>query len=305
MAAEAPGAAVPSRYRRPRRFFSITGIVLGLILGVAGGLFFTWNVAPIQETDTEPWQLNTDTKDQYVVAVALSYARDNDLAKAINRLIALQLPGDPIQAVADSACRLATTGYVNSSGGLRAIRSMMRFYQLQGRSGCADSLMTSDDGQSGGVVTIDVPTSTPTLTPPPSKTPTPVSIFPTATSVLVLVPTIPPQNDFDLIGVNTNCGSDISGLIIVEVYDVDGSTGLPGQQVRVRWDDGESRFFTGLKPEKNPSYADFVMESGKDYILDMPGHADPLPQPLAAQPCNTPTGERAIISYRVVFRAVG
>ena len=45
-------------------------------------------------------------------------------------------------------------------------------------------------------------------------------------------------------------------------------------------------------------YADFLMESGKDYIVDMPGHADPVPQPLSAVPCTTPNGERAIISYR-------
>ena len=47
------------------------------------------------------------------------------------------------------------------------------------------------------------------------------------------------------------------------------------------------------------------METGKDYIVDMPGHADPVPQPLSAVPCTAPTGERAIISYRVVFRSNG
>ena len=293
---------VPSRYRRPRRFFSITGIILGLVLGLAGSLYYTWNLAPIQEFDTEPWQLNAAMKDQYVVAIALGYARDNDMGRAINRLVGLQLSGDPIQAVADSACRLATTGYANSTGGLNAVRSMMRFYQPQGRAGCADQLISADQGQ-GGVVTIDVPTSTPTLTPPPSKTPTPVSAFPTPTPVALIIPSAQPQNDFVFAGVSTNCASDVNGLIIVEVYEADASTGSPGQEIRVRWDDGESRFFTGLKPERSPGYADFEMEAGKDYILDMPGHADPLAQPLSAVPCTTPTGERAIISYRVVFRA--
>ena len=175
---------IPRRYQRPRRFFSIPGILIGLILGIAGGLFFTWTLAPVQEFDTEPWQLKADAKDQYIVAVALNYGHDNDLAGAINRLVGLQLPGDPVQAVADAACRLATTGYVNSSGGLHAVRAMMKLYQLQGRTGCADTLITSDDGQPGSVVTIELPTPTPTLTPPPSKTPTSVAAFPTATPVL-------------------------------------------------------------------------------------------------------------------------
>ncbi len=296
--------APPSRYRRPRRIFSIPAILIGLILGISAGLFFTWTLAPVQEFDTEPWQLNAAAKDQYVVAIALSYAHDNDLGTALNRIVGLQLSGDPIQAVADAACRLATTGYVNSSGGLHAVRSMMRLYQPQGRSGCADTLISLDDSQGGVVVTIEMPTPTQTLTPPPSKTPTPAAAFPTPTPVLVIVPTVPPQNDFELISVKPlTCSSDQSGLITVEVYDSDGATGLPGKEIRARWDTGESRFFTGLKPEKGPAYADFRMDAGKDYIVDMPGHADPLPQPLSGSPCTTDTGERAIISYRVIFRA--
>jgi hypothetical protein len=183
---------------------------------------------------------------------------------------------------------------------------MMKLYQLQGRTGCADTLITSDDGQPGSVVTIEVPTPTATLTPPPSKTPTPVAAFPTPTAVFVVVPSAPPQNDFDLITVQPlTCSTALSGVITVEVYDTDATTGLPGKEIRARWDTGESRFFTGLKPERSPAYADFQMETGKDYIIDMPGHADPVPQPLSAVPCTAPTGERAIISYRVVFRSNG
>ena len=295
---------IPSRYQHPRRFFSIPGIVVGLILGIAAGLFFTWTLAPVQEFDTEPWQLKADAKDPYIVAIALNYGHDNDLAGAINRLVGLQLPGDPIQAVADAACRLATTGYVNSSGGLHAVRVMMKLYQPQGRAGCADTLITSDNGQPGSVVTIELPT--PTLTPPPSKTPTPVAAVATPTPMLVIVPSVPPQNDFDLISVTPlTCSTALSGVITVEVYDADATTGLPGKEIRARWDTGESRFFTGLMPDKSPAYADFQMEAGKDYIIDMPGHADPVPQPLSASPCATDTGERAIISYRVVFRSNG
>ncbi len=100
----------------------------------------------MQEFDTEPWQLTTEAKDQYIVVIALNYGHDGDLGSAINRLAALQLPGDPIQAVADTACRLATTGYVNSSSGLHTVRAMMKLYQPQGRSGCADSLISTDEG---------------------------------------------------------------------------------------------------------------------------------------------------------------
>jgi len=45
------------------------------------------------------------------------------------------------------------------------------------------------------------------------------------------------------------------------------------------------------------------MASGIDYIIDMPGRADPIRQPLSAVPCTTPNGEQAVIAYRVLFRA--
>lgn len=291
---------VPRKYRRSRRPFSILGILVGLILGVGLGLLFTWGLSPVEVVDTEPWQLTTEDKTQYVVAITMSYAYDGDLNAAINRLVGLRFPGDPIQAVADLACALVTTGYANNTSGLNAVRSMMRFYQLQGRSGCADTLIPAGDAP-GSVVTIDVPTATVTLTPPASKTPTPAAERGTATPVLIVVPTSPPQNDFELVSVNTSCDT---GIIRVYVVEVNGSTGIPGMEIRARWDGGESRFFTGLKPEQGAGYADFQMEPDLDYLIDMPGRADPVSQTLSAVPCTTESGGRALTSYTVFFRSV-
>lgn len=294
-----------SRYQRPRRPFSVLGIVLGLILGIGGGLLYAWALAPVEETDVEPWQLETDAKDAFIAAIALSYTQDNDLGRAVERLVALRLPGDPIQAVADAACRFATTGYINSSSGLRAVRGMMQLYQLQGRVGCADQLVPAAELAGGSVVEVELPTPTPSLTPPASKTPTPDSVRPTATPIAIVIPTRPPQNDFQLINVTTSCSLEQRGIIAVEVYALNGATGIPGVEVRARWDTGESRFFTGLKPERGAAYSDFEMEQGRDYIIDLPERADPISQPLSAVPCTTPTGEASIISYRVLFREVG
>ncbi|MBE2267931.1 MAG: hypothetical protein IAE80_06835 [Anaerolinea sp.] len=292
--------AVPRKFQRSRRPFSWIGIILGLGLGIAAGLGFAWAVSPVEQVDTEPWQLDSDARTQYMIAITLSFAYDGDLGAAINRLVSLRLPGDPVQAVADAACSLATTGYANSTSGLNAMRAMMRFYQLQGRTGCADGLIPSYDNP-GTVVTIDVPTPTLTLEPPASKTPTPASDRPTPTQVLIIVPTSPPQNDFELVSVNTAC--DV-GVIQVFVVELNGSTGIPGMEIRARWDGGESRFFTGLKPERGIGYADFQMEAGIDYLIDMPGRSDPVSRPLSAVPCTTESGARALTSYTVIFRSV-
>jgi hypothetical protein len=291
-----------SRYNRPRRLFSIWGLAIGLIIGISGGLVYAWGISPVVQYSTEPWQLRPNDRAQYTVAVALAFAGDSDLERAINRLLTLQFRNsseDIFQQVADAACRLATTGYVDSNSGLRAIRTMMTFYQLQGRSGCADTLIPASDLEPTVQVVIDA--STPTLPPPATKTPTPVSqVQASPTPQRVIVPTSVPQRDFVLANVSTFCDRQISGVIEVFVQDF-GGIGLPGLPVRVRWDSGEDVFYTGLKPERGPAYADFQMEAGKGYIIDMPGRSDPSREQLVAGTCTTDAGDQAIISYRAVF----
>lgn len=301
---ELPGLPRRSRYRRPRRFVSVWGIFLGLILGIGGGLFIGWYLVPYQEFDTAPWQLKDDDKAQYVVAIILAWSHDGDLGQAINRLVALQMPGnDPIQQVADIACNLAKTGYVDSNSGIHAIRVMIQFYELQGRTGCASNLLPNVTPPPE--ITIVPPTDTPTVAPPPSKTPTPqVILTPTPTLQFIPVPTTVPHRDFVLVNITPYCDVALSGIIEVYVQEFNGD-GIPGQAVRVKWDGGESTFFTGLKPERGPAYADFKMEAGKGYIIDMPGRSDPSSRPLAAVQCTTDANQQAIQSYRVVFRPAG
>jgi hypothetical protein len=291
-----------SRYNRARRPVSIWALLIGLVLGITAGLTYAWSVDPVVEYANSPWQLRPADRANYMVGVTLAFAADSNLDRAIERLLSLQGPevsGDIFQQVADTACRLASSGYVDSSTGLRAIRSMMTFYQLQGRAGCADTLVPANDAQPTTVVQIDA--ATPTLPPPATKTPTPVSqIEASPTTPLVIVPTSVPQRDFVLANVATFCDDELSGIIEVFVQDF-GNVGLPGMPVRVRWDSGENTFYTGLKPERGPAYADFQMEEGRGYILDMPGRADPSREQLVAVPCRTESGQAALVSYRAVF----
>lgn len=297
---------IASKYTRSRRRVSLVGIFIGLIVGVAGGLFFAWNISPREEIDIAPWQLSVSDKDQYIVAIALRYAQDNDLTRAINSLVNLRVSGDPIQAVADTACRLATSGYVNSTSGLNAVRSMIALYQPQARAGCADEIIPAMAQEPTMVVEITLPTATNTLLPPPTKSPTPASVnIATSTPVPIVIPTSPPQSNFELISVTTDCSVTNSGLIQVYVYEANGSTGVPAQQIRVRWSGDSSIFFTGLKPELGRGYADFLMTEGQNYIVDLPGQSDPIREALAPVPCNTETGERALITYRVIYRRSG
>ncbi len=291
-----------SRYNRPRRLFSWWGLVIGLIVGLGAGLTYAWAINPVVQYSTEPWQLKPDDRARYMVAITLAFAGNSDLNRAVERLLTVQGAdgnADIFQRVADTACRLASTGYVDSNSGLVAIRSMMTFYQLQGRTGCADTLLPASVVQPTARVVIDA--STATLPPPATKTPTPVSVVQSSpTPPRVVVPTSVPQRDFVLANVSTFCDANISGVIEVFVQDF-GGVGIAGMPVRVRWDEGDSTFYTGLKPERGPAYADFQMESGKGYIIDMPGRSDPSSQQLVAATCNADNGQEALVSYRAVF----
>ncbi|QPC83208.1 hypothetical protein G4Y79_02195 [Phototrophicus methaneseepsis] len=291
-----------SKYSRARHVVSWWGLFIGLVIGLSGGLFYAWNIAPLEEFDTTPRQLNPESKTDYVVAIMLSHAYNSDLGQTINRLSELNLGLDPIGSVATAACDLARSGYVDSSAGVRAIRYMQTFYELQGRQSCADSLLPEVE-----VVleaTISVPTATPTLPPPPTKTPTLRPDAESTQAAFVVVPTSVPERAYEGGIGGTYCDSELSGLIEVRVVDFNGQ-GIGGEMIRVRWDGGEDRFVTGLKPERDVEYADFKMEAGRSYIVDMPGLSDPISSAINANPCTTASGEQAVTSYYVTFRRVG
>lgn len=291
-----------TKYSRTRRLVSWWGLFIGLALGLGGGLFYAWNIAPLEEFDTAPYQLRQEDKTHYVVAVMLSYAYNSNLGQTINRLSELSLGLDPIGAVATAACDLARSGYVDSSAGVRAIRYMQTFYALQGRQGCADNLLP--DVEVVLEATVMVPTQTPTLPPPPTKTPTPRPDAEPTQPGFVVVPTSVPERAYEGRIAGTYCNSELTGLIEVRVVDFNGQ-GIGGEMIRVRWDGGEDRFVTGLKPERDVEYADFRMEAGRSYIVDMPGQSDPLSSTVEATPCTTSNGEQATTSYYVTFRRVG
>lgn len=290
-----------SRYDRPRYSVSWIALILGLTTSCLGMIYLSRFLFPVS-TETAPWQLSADAKNAYVVAIVLDYTHDGDLANAVQRLVDLRLPvNDPIQAVADIACQLATSPYISTNSGVDAVRAMIQFYKLQNKSGCADDLPLVANNQPM-VVTLVLPT--PTLPPPPTKTPEPNINIPQDTPAPTRTPFVPPTAppaSFEVVVANTFCDTALSGIIEVRVIDQNGIE-LPAQPIRVRWDDGSNTFYTGLKPERGLGYADYQMEQGRAYTIEMPALSNPSTTPLTATPCFTDNNQPAVLSYRVVFR---
>jgi hypothetical protein len=178
---------------------------------------------------------------------------------------------------------------------------MMLFYQNQGKSGCADGLIALDpmtDDDDGQVLVL--PTSTPV--PDPSKTPTPRGTEQPTPTEGFFAPTNAPSRRFDLVsGLPTFCSAELPGVIEVRVIDFDRQE-LPALPIRVTWNGGESTFYTGLKPERGAGYADFQMEPGFSYTIEMPGLSEPVSTPIVASDCNLEGGGQSVTSYRLVFQ---
>lgn len=287
-----------SRYQRRRNPLSMWALIIGLLIGFGGGWYYTYVINPIQETSTRPDQLNQDAKEAYVVAIMLAHSYDSDLQTTFDRLLALELGADPVQEVANIACNLARSGYVSDTSGLRAVRAMRTFYQLQGRTGCADNIIPDAQGVPLQV-TLAVATPTPTFPPPPTKTPASSFSTPTPNGVVV-VPTTAPQRTYNGIIAQTFCSTELSGIIEIRVRL--NTEEIAGEPLRVSWNDQRSDFVTGLKPERGIGYADFQMEAGLSYVLSMPSLSDPISTPIVADSCIDPNNNQsAITSYRVVF----
>ena len=275
-------------------------LILGVALGVCMGLIYTWEIDPVVERNTAPWQLSAEGREDYVVAIALSYAQNQDLNQAFDQLRALRPDQNVWQMVADVACNRYKTGRTVTNADIRVIRALEQLYGPQGASGCADGQYPTP---APPVFETPIPTmtSTPTLQPPATKTPTPP--LPTNVAPFSTDPTRTPSpdGDFILASQRSYCDADVQGLLEVYVQDRLGQ-GVPGVSVTVRWrGDQTDRFYTGLQPEQGADYADFNMETGRSYSVSIDGLTSTVPT-IEAETCQTADGEESVRSYRIIFR---
>ncbi len=279
-------------------------ILVGVGIGIAIGLAYAWLLDPKAITQTNPWQLAPDGQRNYLIAVSLAYSKDHDIFRARDRLIDLGLGEQAWQVVADTACELARTSYASTNTGLTAIRSMVELAGSQGASGCAATLLPLYTNTPAPIPT--VPRATPTLIPPSTKTPTP-TLGPTFTPDTPPAPNLTPTpaGDFRFAIAEALCDPKNAGMILVFVQDTDGA-GIPGIAVQVTSSTDTETFYTGLKPERDPGFADYQMTPRDTYTVLLPGLSD-RSRPLEAASCNVARadgGGKSQTSYRVVFRRV-
>ena len=249
----------------------VGGFVAGFLIGLALSLTYTWLIDPPPLTDTTPAALNPQDKEIYTVLIAAAYVAEGDLDRTRSRLAELEDPDieNTIVALAER--------YINQGRDARDIRALARLSDALGDTSAAMRPF------------IATPTSTVTSTPTPtSQPPTPT---PTRVMQLTPTPTVTPAapgtsgtegaDVFKVAQSTALCDPTTDALLRVYVRDVKGQ-GLPGVQIVVDWPGGEDRFFTGFKPEADPGYADFEMEPGEIYQVELAGVESDAAQEVGA-----------------------
>jgi hypothetical protein len=138
-------------------------------------------------------------------------------------------------------------------------------------------------------------TPTPTVSAPegPGGTPTPG-------------PTLAGESPetFEIVQSTALCDPATDGLLRVYVRDQAGQ-GIPGVQILVDWPGGEDRFFTGFRPEADPGYADFEMEPGEIYQVELADRQSEAVQEVGADLADRCPGLPPDVqpSWQIVFQS--
>jgi len=276
---------------RYRKSFPWLPLLVGILLGIAGGLYYAWVVNPVNFVDIAPNRLNDDDKAVYILLVGEAYLSDGNLARARARL---DLLGE--RDIAKVVSIQADSAFLRGAGP-QEVRALVALAEALGVPPLAADIF------SGTVAVLPTRTGPPTPTfeamasPTPAPSPvlpsTPAAAPPTPTAVLV-------ASQYDLISLNASC-PDQGPRGLIEIYVGDGfGNGIPAIEVLVEWEEGRDVFFTGLKPQINPGYADFQMEPDRRYSVTLFGLSEPV-LGIESTTCQTDTGQFVLPSYQLIF----
>ena len=303
-----------------RRF--LWGALFALLIGLGIGLAYAWIIAPRNIVNSAPVTLRTDFKDQFRAAIAASYAATGNLPRAQARLELLG-DNDLVESMNAQAQREIANGQFQTADQLAALASALEtgadIIPLPDTPTLeliepvpAESSLTPFPSPA------DIPfvvTETPEFIETPSIVETTFTHTPSLDAQLITPqpnpatatprPTrtaLPTQGaPFRLTATDSVCDPNLpENLLQVMVYNSNRRQ-LAGIKVIVTWDSGEDQFFTGLKPELGNGYADFVMESGASYTVQL-GLGSEVALNIMTHTCQTSDGETFNGGYKLTFQ---
>ncbi len=244
-------------------------LLIGLILGLALGLVYTWVISPVEYYDTYPPLMHSDYRADWIRMTALAYGQAPDLARAQVRL--RELPPDEIRQELAQALDAA----VAASRPLPVLQRMATLAQLYGVESPAVAVYA---GSPPIAITPEAnivpPTPTATVAPRPQPaTPTLTPIVLPTVSVLPTPTPIPPP--YIVLEQNSDCAPapriaiSITQEMTITVRGRERREihGVPGVEVWLLSAEGADRAVTGFRPAQGLGYADFTAMPGAVYHL--------------------------------------
>jgi hypothetical protein len=240
-------------------------LMIGLILGLAGALYYAWIAEPVTFTEASPARLRESYKQEYILLVSQSFEAGGNWELAQERLVALG-ETDTGQVIVEQLEVNLRNGHPSSE--LHSLAVLAR--QVGVDSPVVDvfappptpALSTLATPATTPVASALEPspvfegTRLPTSTPAPSPTPTPVPsptqvpAYRLLSQVQVCDPTGPAER--------------------IEVITVDSFLEpLSGTEGLVSWEGGRDHFFTGYKPELGLGYGDVNINPDTSYDIMM------------------------------------
>lgn len=299
-------------------------LLTAIVLGIGLGLLYSWVINPVDYVNTPPISLREDYKDQYRVVIATAFEATGDLQRARDRL-ALLGDEDPSLALVAQAQRYLAEGkdYANAqalaflASALGQVPSPVPTRPVDTATltpsatvspspiptKTASATPTFEPTATATATYTEYPLETPTTTltptvtqtPRPSLSPTPTHTpRPTTTPTATLAPPFVLQNQ--ILVCNPTIGEAQIQVFVANAAGI----GIPGVEIAIYWEAGEEHFFTGLKPEIDPGYADFTMEPNVTYTLQVAEGGQLIPD-ITSPECTDADGSRYWGSWRMVF----
>ncbi len=231
-------------------------VLVGLIVGLAGGLAYAWVISPPEYYDIYPPLMASEHRRDWIEMTALAYGAEGDGDRTQLRLRGL--PEEEIrQVTAQTLDKAAAEGR-----SVAALRRLAKLAQAYGADTPAVRIYA--DADTPVTPTAIAPTVTPlppTSTPPPAPTPSPPpTSSPLPSPYRVLTPTITCTTQARI-----SLSLYLSPTMTEAEVPPDEWEPLPGENVWLLWDEAADRAVTGMRPALGLGYADFEVMPGRSY----------------------------------------
>lgn len=278
----------------------------GLALGAALGIFGAWGFAPAPQLETTPAALRADFKADYRLLIALAFRANPDPLRAQARLATLGDP-EPVKSLREQSQQMLANQAPLEV--VQLLADLATALENQPAPDAATTLAASSPIPVASFPTLEASPSplppasvTPAQSPTPSETPPPPPtplIF--ATPRPTRTATFTPGAPFQLVNQTNVCQPGQPSLLQVFLTGPNQQP-IPGVELVLTWLGGEEHFFSGLKPEIDPGYADYRLTEKVEYALSLSAGSTRLTGLTAPLCLEDPNGQAYYGGLRLEFR---